>query len=656
MKTFLTIILSLFFSGFLFSADKYALIIAVGDYQPETNWSKISSANDVPLIQSALEGQGFSAKNIRLLQDAKATKQGILNALDQLLADVKKGDIVVIHYSGHGQQIEDDNGDEADGLDEALVPYDAMAFYKKDVYWGQNHIRDDELEVIIANFRAKLGKDGQLLMILDSCHSGSATRGGKARGGAGPLVSENWNENNYAQSRGNTTSQSGLFNEKAGVAGMSPFVMLSGASANQLNYEYQGKGSLSYAFSKAMTGLGESTTYRRMFATIVSEMQLIAPRQNPVIEGDVDYLLFSGKYVAQQSYFEVKRIDDAHTVILGAGKLNGLFEGATVLLMPSGSSQKEASKAIARGEIQSSTYNEAVLVLEKPLSDFKTKSLWAFVDKPSFNDINVSVYFDPKAGDKQLKNEVEKFLAENNIGKVVNRQFDSDLSIIADGDKYDIAVTNDLGTVELVEKSRGPSIAADLNQKIFKFAQGQYLKGLSLKNPEYEFSFRLVPSDVTDPKTYKNESADGILKVVPQKDEYYLEITNHSNSSIYVSIVEINSKGEIASFFPISGTSCDLNDQERQIPPRSTIPFKRCTYTFAPPYETLMLKGFATKDPLNLKTTAESEGQSTRGMNSNPLEKFLNESYKTRGREMPQQSDGVDGYSNEFVYEIVKQK
>lgn len=656
MKTILTFILGLFLSATLFSADKHALIIAIGDYPSETNWSKISSANDIPLIQNALLGQGFPEKNIRLIQDSEATRQGILNAFERLLAEVKTGDIVVIHYSGHGQQIEDDNGDEADGLDEALVPFDAMARYKKDVYWGQNHIRDDELEVIIANFRLKLGKNGQLLFVMDSCHSGSATRGGKARGGAGPLVSEGWNENTHGQSRGNTAAQSGLFEDRAESTGTAPFVMISGASANELNYEYQGTGSLSYAFSKAMSNLGKNTSYRKVFADIVSEMQLIAPRQNPVIEGDVDYQLFSGNYLAQQAYYDVKKIESANTVILAAGKLNGLFEGATVLLMPSGSTAKDASKAIAKGTIQSSGYNQSKLVLDSPLGDLKPKSLWAFVDKPSFSDMNVNVYFDPKIKDTELKNEITKFLENNNIGKIVTNQADSDLSVIAVGDNYDIAVTNDLGIIDSVEKSRGPSVAPDLNQKIFNFAQGQYLKGLSLKNQDYAFSFRLVPSDIADPSTYVLEAPDGILKVVPEKDEYYLEVTNHSNSSIYVSIVEINSKGEIAPFFPTSETSCDLNDQERQIPPRTTMPFKRCTYSFAPPYEKLMLKGFATKDPLNLKFTVESEGQSATRGNSNPLENFVQNSYITTRGSGVKSSEGVDGYSTEFVYEIVKQK
>ena len=46
-------------------SNKYALIIAVGNYdRAATGWSPISSENDIPLIKTALEGQGFDEKNI----------------------------------------------------------------------------------------------------------------------------------------------------------------------------------------------------------------------------------------------------------------------------------------------------------------------------------------------------------------------------------------------------------------------------------------------------------------------------------------------------------------------------------------------------------------------------------------------------------------
>lgn len=55
------------------------------------------------------------------------------------------------------------NGDEEDGLDEALIPYDALFWYLPGVYEGEKHFSDDELGEWIDRFRCKLGKSGQIL-------------------------------------------------------------------------------------------------------------------------------------------------------------------------------------------------------------------------------------------------------------------------------------------------------------------------------------------------------------------------------------------------------------------------------------------------------------------------------------------------------------
>ncbi|MCB0424809.1 MAG: caspase family protein, partial [Mangrovimonas sp.] len=99
----LSLVLLLLFSIQLAFAKKHALIIAVGDYPKSTGWKSISSANDVPLIKQALLNQGFLEENIMTLINDQATKQGIVNALELLKSQLKPGDIVVIHYSGHGQ-------------------------------------------------------------------------------------------------------------------------------------------------------------------------------------------------------------------------------------------------------------------------------------------------------------------------------------------------------------------------------------------------------------------------------------------------------------------------------------------------------------------------------------------------------------------------
>lgn len=127
--------------------NKIALVIGIGKYQPGNGWKDIHGDNDVYLIRHALVNAGFSEENIYTLKNESATKAGILEAFKQLSDKVASGDIVVLHFSCHGQQITDTNGDEADGFDEALVPYDAPSDTKKNAaYTGDNHLTDDELQ------------------------------------------------------------------------------------------------------------------------------------------------------------------------------------------------------------------------------------------------------------------------------------------------------------------------------------------------------------------------------------------------------------------------------------------------------------------------------------------------------------------------------
>ena len=63
----LVLLLMLCFSFQSIYAEKYALIIAVGDYPKKTGWSTISSVNDVPLIEQSLLNQGFPEDNIQVL-------------------------------------------------------------------------------------------------------------------------------------------------------------------------------------------------------------------------------------------------------------------------------------------------------------------------------------------------------------------------------------------------------------------------------------------------------------------------------------------------------------------------------------------------------------------------------------------------------------
>ena len=179
IKIFIIAVLAVIIGGQAAQAEtKRALLVGISDYgntkEDPNKWANISGANDVALLSPLFNEQGFKVMS---LVDAQATHTGITAALKKLAKDSKKGDVVYIHFSMHGQPFEDLNGDEKDGWDEALIPVDAQMTYSEGVYDGNNHLLDDELEVYFNDIRSKIGSDGQLYVILDACHSGTASRG-----------------------------------------------------------------------------------------------------------------------------------------------------------------------------------------------------------------------------------------------------------------------------------------------------------------------------------------------------------------------------------------------------------------------------------------------------------------------------------------------
>lgn len=174
----LSMLVLLFLPISLFAQQKYALLIGVSDYPKykvsDASWSCIHGANDVRLLAPILLKQGF---NVESLTDKKATNKAIEKSLKKLGQTVHPGDMVYIHLSGHGQAVEDMDGDENDGWDESYIPYDAQRLYQKDVYTGENHLLDDELNQYLDAIRIRVGTRGIVYVVLDACHAGSSYRG-----------------------------------------------------------------------------------------------------------------------------------------------------------------------------------------------------------------------------------------------------------------------------------------------------------------------------------------------------------------------------------------------------------------------------------------------------------------------------------------------
>jgi metacaspase-1 len=120
--------------------------------------------NDVKNMQSVLtRSYGFKGGDITVLTDFAATKKGIESAIRKLVQGGRKGDVLLVHFSGHGSNVPDNDGDEADDRDEILCP--------TDLDW-KNPMRDDWLRKTFDSMRAGVS----LTVITDCCHSGTITR------------------------------------------------------------------------------------------------------------------------------------------------------------------------------------------------------------------------------------------------------------------------------------------------------------------------------------------------------------------------------------------------------------------------------------------------------------------------------------------------
>lgn len=172
IKKLLIIVICLFSCLSAWGVTRHGLVIGLGEYKDKT-WSKIHGDRDVPIVKDMLKKCGYT--DVITLINSTATKAGITDAFHNLLNKCHKGDMVYIHFSGHGQQITDVNGDEDDGWDEAWIPYDAMFAYSNS-YKGEKHLIDDEIALWMTKIKNRIGPSGNLLVVVDACHSGDSSR------------------------------------------------------------------------------------------------------------------------------------------------------------------------------------------------------------------------------------------------------------------------------------------------------------------------------------------------------------------------------------------------------------------------------------------------------------------------------------------------
>ncbi|HZD42201.1 MAG TPA: caspase family protein [Terriglobales bacterium] len=241
---------------------KYALCIGINDY-PGTGNDLSGCVNDANDWAATLQKTGFVTMKIL---NKQATGKNIRAALKSTIAEGIRGDMIVIQYSGHGSYVPDENGDEPDGMDECICPYDIHS---------KGPITDDELfEIYSAKQRGV-----KLVVISDSCHSGSVARFAPittpptVKGGKAPQLRVRFlPPGSFLPKRDLLKLGSRRGMRRSSPPGRYAALLMAGCQDAEYSYDayFQGRpnGAFSFVALRALTKLSTNATFGQWFNAI----------------------------------------------------------------------------------------------------------------------------------------------------------------------------------------------------------------------------------------------------------------------------------------------------------------------------------------------------------------------------------------------------
>lgn len=308
--------------------QRWALVIGVGKYADPDIRDLPGPPSDARSMARVLQaGYGFPPENTCILLDEQATRKNLRAALQSHLLDrVRPRDAVVIYFAGHGSHVTDISGDEADGLDETWVLHDSFVD-------SGTEISDDEIHQWLSQLHARLAPDGggaNLTVILDSCHSGTATRG------------LDQDATRYYRSRDvdGATSHWRPLAKGEGASGLVAddlpgLITLAASHDSQPARESRGRGVFSAALVQALAeAAGQGLRYADIWPGVTQRVAKQS-RQVPQLMGDADTPLFGdpSSTIQRPLTWEVTGISRSGFALRGP-PLPGWSEDAIVRVYP----------------------------------------------------------------------------------------------------------------------------------------------------------------------------------------------------------------------------------------------------------------------------------------------------------------------------------
>ena len=417
---------------------RLALIVGVGDYQSADVIDLRGPPNDArqvyDLLTGALgQGYGFPPENVCLLIDEQATMANLRTAFEGVLvqgARMSKDDVALFYYAGHGSQVRDRNGDEADHCDETLLLHDARTGA------GQSRVADlidDEFNAMLGRLH---GKTSNIIVILDSCNSGTATRG-----------RSEWVARWQDPDDPAAACPSGLGSDTGTRSGWQPAAMpglvtFTAASDGTLALERNGRGLFTTALIGVLTqGVDRPLTYAQV-ARQVPPLVAAGGYQIPYFQGDLGRPIFDVEGRRRPFGWDVTAVGE--TVELSGAPLPGMGQGAELRVYDgaiTGSAAHDPAKAKATLVVTASTDINARASVSAKLVDAPAIALGdlAILVRPSDQALRIKVRLRPESESggvaKARANKLRELIEKDNEAAML-------VELVAEGDSFELSIAN----------------------------------------------------------------------------------------------------------------------------------------------------------------------------------------------------------------------
>jgi hypothetical protein len=573
---------------------KRALLVGISKYEkPIKNGTPLADLvvkNDMELLADVLVRRfEFKPEDIKIISDepvevggktvpsVNPTRLAITETFHSfLIAQTDPGDVALFHFSGHGCQVPDDDAgmsgvaDELDGLDETLVPSDYVS--KED---GSNNIRDDHIANLLTQLSKK--KPSSMTITIDSCFSGTATRGtyDVMRGcesGAKPRPKRNVQGEDETFSDFVTVARSRVERPQQIC------VFLSAASSRQHAKQefFEGKkyGVFTYFLAKAMRSADSTTTYRDIYERVLDDVNS-GRDQRPQIEGQhLDNLIFDVGALPPESYIPVKVNGDVITLMAGA--LQGMTVGSKFALHPPGTKSPGEGKPLAQARVIKVRASDSTLELEggvapKQITNtaraFEVSRNYQSLLKVALKDVESFAGLNETLKELGLAATIPESSPEWNVLVRATVQADRNERIVPPGFRGVILQRRDGGSI-LARIEAGEGMLRQIKSALITEAKRITLRSLDNTDPKIKIEIRLIPIQVD----WKLDSTGQtvVTKVIGDKqgglkyskggtiefkldDFFRIEVRNVSDTSVYVTVLNLNADGKINPVFPRAG-------------------------------------------------------------------------------------------------------